>query len=307
MYAYMHNSNARKTLCPMISPVNMQAFLRRSYQNVVFAGGGNRCWWQAGLVEQLASHSCWQATRLVGASAGAAMATAFAAHRLSDALHGCLDRFRLTPRNVECKRLLNGRRPFVLPEIYREWTDSFLDESGFAALKSGRTKVAIVLTRPIRMMPVSVSMLIALSLYGSKKFLFGKFHSRAPHLFGFRSEHVDLGACVDLQQAHQLLAASAAAVPITPAAYWSGNPALDGGFYDSNPLPKLPFERTRTLILLTRYRSAYPHMFEIDGCTYIQPSRRIDAVNFDCTNADNVRRAYQHGVSDALALLATGR
>lgn len=307
MYAYLHNSNSRTTHCSMLSPLNPQTFLSRSYQNVVFAGGGNRCWWQAGLVEQLASHACWQATRLVGASAGAAMATAFAAQRLPDALHACLDRFRRTPRNVEWKRLLTGRRPFVLPEIYREWTDSFLDESSFTALKNSSTKVAIALTRPIRMMPVSVSMLIALSLYGSKKFLSGKFHSRAPHLFGFRSEHIDLGACVDLQQAHQLLAASAAAVPITPAAYWAGNPALDGGFYDSTPLPKPPFERARTLVLLTRYRPEYPHMFEIDGCTYVQPSRRIDAVNFDCTNADNVRRAYQHGKSDAQALLAAGR
>jgi hypothetical protein len=30
-----------------------QDFLSRNFENIVFAGGGNRCWWQAGFVKQL--------------------------------------------------------------------------------------------------------------------------------------------------------------------------------------------------------------------------------------------------------------
>jgi hypothetical protein len=287
-----------------LNSIEPRDFLGRRFENIIFAGGGNRCWWQAGLVEQLSTHSCWQVKQFVGVSAGAGIATALAANRIAESLDACVQRFRRNLRNMEWGQLLRGKRPFVLPGMYREWTKSFLTESSFEAIKKSGIALNIAITRPIKGLPLPLSALIALGLYSSKKFLFKKYHSAVPHALGFRSEHVDLARCGTLDEAHQLLAASAAAVPITPVVTWAGRPALDGGFYDSIPLPKAAFKRSNTLVLLTRYRPKQPHIFEIDGCTYIQPSTAINVVNFDCTNAENVNLAYAHGIADARAILS---
>ncbi|MDP5007888.1 MAG: patatin-like phospholipase family protein [Glaciimonas sp.] len=282
-----------------ITPITAQILLNRRYQNIVFAGGGNRCWWQAGLIEKLASHPCWQVKQFVGASAGAAIATAFAANTMNNALNDCMQRFKQNAKNIEW-----GKRPFMMPDIWREWTTTFLNKDSFSVVKNSGIALNLALTRPIKGLPLSVSALIALGLYSSKKYISKNYHSGIPHAFGFRSEHIDLAQCNTLEQAHQLLMATAAAVPIAPAVSWEGRPALDGGFYDSIPLPKAPFSHPNTLILLTRYRPKQPHLFEFNGCTYIQPSNTINAVNFDCTNADNVEIAYAHGITDGRALLA---
>jgi len=62
-----------------ISPAD---FFARTFHTVVFAGGGNRCWWQAGAVDRLCDEANWQVKRLIGVSAGAGIATAFATGRL---------------------------------------------------------------------------------------------------------------------------------------------------------------------------------------------------------------------------------
>lgn len=45
---------------------------------LAFAGGGNRCWWQAGVVSQLLDMGWKLPPTLVGTSAGAAIATSLA-------------------------------------------------------------------------------------------------------------------------------------------------------------------------------------------------------------------------------------
>jgi predicted acylesterase/phospholipase RssA len=80
-------------------PLTPEDFLSRSFHNIVFAGGGNRCWWQAGWVGVMSQHRCWQARQLVGASAGAGIATAFATIWLRDPLAAAIERFDATPMN----------------------------------------------------------------------------------------------------------------------------------------------------------------------------------------------------------------
>jgi hypothetical protein len=48
-------------------------------QTLAFAGGGNRCWWQAGLLTHLQAQGAQLQAKLVGTSAGAAIAASFLA------------------------------------------------------------------------------------------------------------------------------------------------------------------------------------------------------------------------------------
>jgi predicted acylesterase/phospholipase RssA len=284
--------------------VKIDDFLNRSYKNIVFAGGGNRCWWQAGMVGQLSQHPCWQARQLVGASAGAGVATAFATGSIQNALSEAIERFNNTPRNFEWRELLKGRRPFALPKIYPDWISTFLDGSDLARLKQASLSVSVVITRPIRFLPLSLSTLIALGLYSSEKFWLKNFHARLPHHVGFRSEHLNLADSADLDEARTWLLASAAAVPLTPTHQVRGRAALDGGFYDSVPLPEDRSEDAHTLILLTRHRPDLPQIFEYQNRVYLQPKKAVAAVNMDCTSGRNVKLTYQQGREEGRELLA---
>jgi predicted acylesterase/phospholipase RssA len=279
-------------------------FLVRRYHDIVFAGGGNRCWWQAGLVELLAQHPSWQARRLVGASAGAGIATAFATGRLQDSLAAAVERFAATPRNVEWRELLKGRRPFMLPRIYPDWIDSFLDAADFSRLQQSALKVQVAITRPVHFLPTALSTALALALYASEKFWLKRFHARLPHYLGLRAEYLDLASSSSLIDARTLLLASGAAVPITPTHRVGGRPALDGGFYDSVPLPPAPAAEGDTLILLTRHRPELPRIFLHEHRVYLQPTRPVAAINMDCTNPGAVRKTYEQGRQEAAALLA---
>jgi predicted acylesterase/phospholipase RssA len=277
--------------------------LSRQYRNIVFAGGGNRCWWQAGLIESLSRHPCWKVERLIGASAGAGIATAFAVGRIRSALEAAVERFNQTPRNVEWRDLLRGRRPFMLPRIYPDWLGSFLDVNSLAALKRAEVRVEVVITRPIRYLPVTLSTGLALALYSSEKFWLKKFHARLPHRLGFRAEYLDLAHSADLDEAHTWLMASAAAVPITPTHRVKGRAALDGGFYDSVPLPREQ-DGEGTLVLLTRHRPDLPRIFSYQRRVYLQPAKAVVAINMDCTSGANVQATYEQGYREALELLS---
>jgi predicted acylesterase/phospholipase RssA len=278
-------------------------FLAREYRHVVFAGGGNRCWWQAGLVEQLAQHGCWQAVHLIGVSAGAGIATAFATGRLRSSLKAAMERFAVTPRNFEWRELFKGRRPFMLPRLYREWIHSFLQREDFEKLKSGVRQIEVVITRPLRILPTTLSTFLALLLYSTEKLWLKNLHGRLPHRLGFRAEYLDLRACRDLNAASTLLQASAAAVPITPTHRVDGRVALDGGFYDSVPLPRDRAHDPHTLVLLTRHRPRLPQIFEHEHRVYIQPAQAVPAVNMDCTRPGDVHRTFEQGRDEALRLL----
>lgn len=282
--------------------MSLGEFRSRAFGTVVFAGGGNRCWWQAGVVEGLKGASLWQPRTYVGASAGASIAVAAATDRLRSSLAVAVEQFSRTHANVEWTKLLKGRRPFVLPAIYSDWIQSFLNTTGFQTLKASPIKVHVAITRPIRRLPSAVSTLIALGLYSTEKFWLRTLHSKLPHLVGLRSEHVVINHCNTLPEASQLLLASSAAVPITPTHKVSGRVALDGGFYDSVPLPKPETSNGDTLVLLTRHKPERPQLFEADGRVYLQPKSMVPVINMDCTNPVGVQRTFEQGLLEAIEL-----
>jgi predicted acylesterase/phospholipase RssA len=282
--------------------INREDFLSRNFEHIVFSGGGNRCWWQAGMVEVLSQLPCWNARQLFGASAGAGIATAFATGKIHNSLHAAITRFDATPRNVEWRDLLKGKRPFMLPRIYPEWITTFLEAPDLARLRSLNLRVQVAITRPIPLLPLSLSTLVALTLYATEKYWMKTFHSRLPHKVGLRAEYHDIGESLHIDDARSLLLASGAAVPITPIHRVNGRPALDGGFYDNQPLPQDRNADASTLVLLTRHNPAQPTMFEYDKRVYLQPTSPVAAINMDCTSGDNVRKTYEQGRREAESL-----
>lgn len=283
--------------------VSVQEFRSREFGTVVFAGGGNRCWWQAGLVEGLRGSPVWKPTLFLGASAGAGIAVAAATDRLRVALSAAVERFSMTKANVDWSKLLKGQRPFVLPQIYPDWIQSFMGGPDFQRLRQSSVEVRVALTRPIRFLPVWVSTGVALALYSTEKFWLRTLHGKWPHFAGLRSEHVVINRCATVDEASTVLLASAAAVPITPTHRVAGRAALDGGFYDSIPLPQGVNSRGGdTLVLVTRHRPERSQIFELEGRIYLQPRSAVPVTNMDCTNPVGVQRTFEQGLSEAAGL-----
>jgi predicted acylesterase/phospholipase RssA len=286
-----------------ITPITSKQLLSRRFTTAVFAGGGNRCWWQAGLLDVLSSHPCWQVNHVIGVSAGAGIATAFATGRIHSALNAAVDRFNATSHNVAWGDILKGQRPFALPHIYPDWVDSFLNADDFAKLQSTSTKVEVVIVRPAPYLPITLSAAVALGLYMTEKYWLKGYHSRVPHWLGLRAESIDLQDTKTVHEAKDWLLGSAACWPVAPISRINGRPAIDGGFYDNVPLPKSRENDANTLVLLTRHRPKLPHIFELDGRTYIQPTRPQAASSLDCTNGDTCRLTFEQGLADGRTLM----
>lgn len=287
-----------------MKPIDANTLLCRSFETVVFAGGGNRCWWQAGFTAILSQHPCWQAKQLVGTSAGAGIATAFATGRIQAALSAAVERFGKTRRNVEWLDLLKCRRPFVLPLIYPDWIASFLRSEDLETLRNKRLRIEVAITRPLRRLPTALSTWLAIALYSTEKYWLKNFHGRLPHYLGFRSEYIDLAKSENLAEARTLLMAAAAAVPLTPTYKINGKVALDGGFYDNVPIPPCANKFGSTLVLLTRHRPDLPQAFVHEERVYIQPAKPVAATNMDCTNPANVIATYEQGMREARQILS---
>lgn len=286
-----------------ITPITSKQLLSRRFTTAVFAGGGNRCWWQAGLVEALSSMACWQVDHVIGVSAGAGIATAFATGKTRSSLKAAAERFDATPRNVNWSELLKGKRPFALPRIYPDWVDSFLDVNDFARLQSAHIQVEVVIVRPAPYLPSRLSAAMALSLYLTEKYWLKGYHSRVPYWLGLRCESLDLRNAKNLEDAKLWLLGSAACWPVAPIRHINARPAIDGGFYDNVPLPKSRENDANTLVLLTRHRPELPHIFELDGRTYIQPTLPQAASSLDCTNGDKCRLTFEQGLADGRTLM----
>ncbi|GLQ97925.1 patatin-like phospholipase family protein [Dyella mobilis] len=269
-------------------------------QVLVFAGGGNRCWWQAGAVNHWLERGWFLPTRLLGTSGGAAVATSFLTTGANAALDTCQRLFAANARMFEWKHLLRLRVRFAHRHIYPQWVASFLDTEHFERLRESSSRLSVAVTRPAKMLGLKGSVAAATLAYLVDKFVANRIHPRLPTLLGLRQDLLELHACADADEAQTLLVAAAAAQPFIPARRVAGRIAFDGGYTDNAPIP--PAQEglhTHTLVLLTRRYRKLPTLFRADNRYYWQPSRRIPVSMLDCTARATVRDAFALGESDA--------
>jgi predicted acylesterase/phospholipase RssA len=88
------------------------------FKNTVFAGGGNRCWWQAGLITRFAEKGIRLPPNLMGTSAGAAIAAAYIVHRIPEALYACIKLYRQNESNMRWVKLRQLKIEFAHHQIY---------------------------------------------------------------------------------------------------------------------------------------------------------------------------------------------
>jgi predicted patatin/cPLA2 family phospholipase len=153
--------------------------------------------------------------------------------------------------------------------------------------------------------PPLAGAMLGIGAYQVEKHLLHPVHPRFGRALGFRAEFIPVRMLGGARDMHDVLMASSGVPPFMPVTLVNGKPAFDGGLVDNVPVePLQPIESAggRTLVLLTRLYKDKP---EIAGRTYVQPSRKIELSQFDITNPDGIRAAYELGVRDGNAFAAS--
>jgi Patatin-like phospholipase len=274
------------------------------FDAVVFAGGGNRCYWQGGFYETAAPRLGLTPKLVVGASAGAFAATYSLLGIGPDARRRVFDGCGPHLKNFDIAGWRRGEPLCPVGPLYRALLTQTIDDDALKRLNA-ITDLQIAVTRLPRGLPPLAGALVGIGAYQLEKHLLHPVHPRFGRALGFRSEFISARTLADAGEMHDVLMASSGVPPFMPVTLVKGVPAFDGGLVDNVPIePLAAFESAgaKTLVLLTRL---YNNLPSVPGRLYTQPSRRIELSQFDVTNPGGIRAAYELGVKDGDAFAAS--
>jgi len=269
------------------------------FGTLTLAGGGNRCWWQAGVLDVWLQSGQLQVYRAAGTSAGAGVITA----ALCGALHGAIDSCRRA--YAENRSIWRGARDgwFAHEQIYPAWIRSFLSEAAFMRLRGSGVELHAGVARLPTALPIWAGLTLGTLAYVIDKHGARRLHPRLAIRLGFSIEMLALHEAPDHEAAAHLLVSAAAAPPFMFSRRIDGRVAVDGGFADNAPRLGACDRNLGQLLLLTRHDPRLPSLFDCDGRSYLQPSVRVPVSTWDCTSRADIDGAVELGRRDGQAAL----
>jgi len=289
-----------------------------SFDAVVFAGGGCRCFWQLGFWS-VAAPALQLRPRMVSAvSAGCAMACAALLDRCQLTLDHFMAATARNPKNVYPWNLLRTARaptgalhsalqsvsptPRVFPHhaMYREAILAVVDAAGLERLRSG-PELRMVLARPPAGLGPHLSLLLGLGCYVVERRTGDPVHTQLARRLGFGAEAVSGRRCRSPEELADLVLASSCTPPFTPVLRWDGRTVLDGSLAHSAPVCALDHPG-RTLILLSRHYGTAPR--PDSSRVYLAPSSPVPVSKWDYTSPQLLQQTYDLGRRDAEAFVA---
>jgi predicted acylesterase/phospholipase RssA len=274
---------------------------KHHFDVIVFPGGGNRCWWQAGLVSSLQKSDWVIPNSIVACSAGAAVAASLVTKTTEAALEACNELYRDNLRIIHWAFDKGLPRPnFAQSSIYPKWLRSFIGERELLALKQKDFKVSVA--RLDRSYGLNRTVFRALVRYLlSRELPKDRENSqRSPAIRGLFPELLDLSACSALSDTLDYSEATAAAAPFLPSKALDGTVYFDGGYLSSDPTDNQTSQLhgQKSLTLLTRHHKDRPAIVQTKGNIYIKPSQPIPVSTWGCTRTTDVSAAFILGQQD---------
>ena len=268
---------------------------------LTLAGGGNRAFWQLGMLERWSPELSPRLGSVAACSAGASMAVTWLSGRQAATHEYWLGRRSHVTRNFEWGRLLTGRRPTPHEPIYRDTLRHALADGGLQRIRDLPFPLLILTASFPRWVPVALATAAGMTAYSIERQLrMGKLHPRSGQLIGFRPVVVDARSCVEPEDLVDLVLASSATPPFTAIGRHRGRRLLDGGMVDNAPafVAEQAPGVARNLVLLTR---PYP-----DGSVgwkgtrlYLCPTEPTPINRWDYTSVDRVDATVRLGQLDA--------
>lgn len=289
---------------PFTSPVHV---IRLSeVDTLVFAGGGNRCWWQAGVMQRLIDAGHDLPSELVGTSAGAAVAAACLTVGPLEAMQRCAAMFAANKTLLEWDKSCFSFPRFVHDRLYPLWISSWIQEHSLATVRQCAQRLFVAVSHPSETLGLRWSLVFA-SIANLIDSLQPGIHSNLPRYVGLQQSFIGLHDCATAGEAQDLLVAAASAAPMLKPRRIADRDAFDGGYLDNAAVfEQDATQRKHTLVLLTRHDPRLPAIFRWNDRLYWQPSRKVPVSIWDCRQHTTVRDAFNHGWQDADRAIANG-
>ena len=269
------------------------------YTNLVFAGGGNRCFWQAGFWEVFSANVEMNPLKVSSVSAGSAISCAIFADRIIETLEATIEIQSQNKKNRYWSRALKGKNIHPHAELYRKIVYKGIDNESLQKLQSGPTNRVLLAELPPLLGPRS-SVAIGLLSYQLEKKLFHPVHPKFGARLGFRSRFVAANNCTTVEELCDLILSSSCTPPFTPIMKHRGDPVLDGGMVDNVPLHGIKQGSGKTLVMLSR---PYAKLPSTKGTDYVAPRSTVSVSSWDYTSPNLVLATYEQGKRDALQYL----
>jgi predicted acylesterase/phospholipase RssA len=241
---------------------------------LTFAGGGNRSFYQLGLLTRWQDFLLPRTAAIAACSAGACVITTLLSGRRDEAREYWMRRARGITRNFDWSRLLRGERPAPQGDIYRDTLEVTFADGGLDRIRSQPFPIYVLASEFPWLLPRTISVALGISLYSLERSMRRAPHPVSPRMLGFRAVAVDARSCESVDELVHLILASSATPPFTPIGTFRGRRLLDGGMIDNAPAfmveerhPHLP----HSIVFMSR--PYHPSVMGIQGKRlYLAPS-----------------------------------
>lgn len=268
---------------------------------ITFAGGGNRAFYQLGLMNRWRERLLPRVAMMATCSAGACVAALILSGREQEASEYWKQRREGITRNFEWGKLLKGARPTPHEPIYRDTLLHAFREGGLERVRAQPFPVVVLTTAFPRRLPAFAAVLLGLCAYNLEKSLRKEMiHPTFGRRVGFKALAFDARLCETPAELADLIIASSATPPFTSLGSFQGNRLLDGGIVDNVPAflaDEVPAVK-RNLVFLTR---PYPsHITGQQGARlYIAPASTLPVNRWDYTRPELIDATIRAGELDA--------
>jgi hypothetical protein len=268
---------------------------------LTFAGGGNRAFYQFGLLRHWGPRLLGRVAGFATCSAGASVAAMFLADREPQARELWLARTQGLERNLDWRRLLRGERLAPHGAVFREVMVTIGREGGLERIRTTPFPVLVLTSTFPDVLPPSLAALIGMGAYQYDRARRPtEVHPSLGRRLAFTPAVYDMRECETPDDLADLVLASSATPPFTTVGCYRGRLLLDGGMVDNAPAfvaDAIPGVR-RNIVLLTRpYADG---LLGVRGARlYVAPRQPVPCGRWDYTQPDTVDLAVDAGAREA--------
>ncbi|ABC62660.1 patatin-like phospholipase family protein [Erythrobacter litoralis] len=265
--------------------------MRFDFEQVVFSGGGIRCFWHGGFLSVAGDVLQLAPQRISGVSGGVLSGAAWVAGRENRLLDVMGEAFKRNDENFDADK--SNFTPHQ--EMYRQVVSDTLDGDAVDAICEGPDFQAMLAVPP-QWLPPRFFVLLSGSAYGAEKKLRSRPHLKWARRIGLQPLRVDVREAAREGKLVDLICAAATIPPVFDVPEWEGLRVLDGGMIDKAPPPE-PDEGRTLFLMTTRYRN----LPQTGRCLYLQPSAEVAADKIDFSDRTKLDRTWRQGALDGTA------
>jgi len=273
------------------------AFDPSQFTQLVFSGGGTRCFWHGGFLSKIGTVDDLAPERVCGVSGGALSASAWISGNAQRCKRVMGNIFERNERNLD----LGKSKATPHQELYREAVCGTLPDDAVDKIARGPA-FQILLGCPPPYLPSRVFAAICAIGYKLEQVIIGSPSLTCTQLLGLDGMLVDARQAARDGELIDLICAAATIPPVFDIPKWRGRDVLDGSMVTKAPYPEP--DRGKTLILMT---TSYRNIPEDDEKVFVTPSKKVEADKIDFTRREKIEETWEQGQNDALSFLAEYR